>query len=105
MDVLMRVFANPQYVICTYPDTLNRYSRRIMWLKTCVTNNNPKVVAFYYLRAVEQIQGAPRLLRADCGTENSVVSFLQPYLCQDVNSFRFGSSVSNQVCSVMCISQ
>ena len=70
MDVLMRVFANPQYVICTYPDTLNRYSRRIMWLKTCVTNNNPKVVAFYYLRAVEQIQG--EYLRRMCAYSDNI---------------------------------
>ena len=36
-------------------------------------------------------------MRADCGTENSIVSFLQPYLCHDVNSFKYGASVSNQV--------
>ena len=36
-------------------------------------------------------------MRADCGTENSIVSFLQPYLCRDVNSFKYGASVSNQV--------
>ena len=36
---------------------LKRYSRRIIWLEACTTNNNPRIVAYYYLRAVEQNQG------------------------------------------------
>ena len=32
-----------------------RYSRRIIiiWLETCTTNDNPRIVTYYYLRAVE----------------------------------------------------
>ena len=48
--------------------------------------------------------GVPRLLRTDCGTENTHLSFMQPFLRQNhtdalsgMNSFRYGKSISNQV--------
>ncbi len=48
--------------------------------------------------------GTPRVLRVDCGTENSRLAFVQPFLQRhgedcfaDTASFRYGKSVSNQV--------
>lgn len=41
--------------------------------------------------------GAPKPLRCDCGTENSVIAYLHPFLRSDSTSFRYGMSVSNQV--------
>lgn len=48
--------------------------------------------------------GVPRLMRTDCGTENTNISFIQPFLRRNhtdcysgLNSFRYGKSVSNQV--------
>ena len=99
-------------------DLMNRYSRRILWLEACITNNDPQVIAWYYLRCVKQILGiysnyycvpasinlmnilgTPKLVRCDCGTENIVLAYLQPFLSREVNSksFCYGSSVSNQV--------
>ena len=100
------------------------YSRRILWLKVGITNNNPRTIAHYYLECVKEINGdltilvhnqtldvvlfigAPRLIRADCGTENSSVAFIQPFLRRThgdcyagFESFRYGKSVTNQVCS------
>lgn len=43
------------------------------------------------------IKGAPKLLCSDLGTENSIVSFIQPFLRGVVTSFRYVKSVSNQV--------
>lgn len=49
-------------------------------------------------------QGAPRIVRADCGTENVVTAGLQRYFrsnADDVfaaeNSFMYGTSPANQV--------
>ena len=47
--------------------------------------------------------GYPCVLRSDCGTENSLLSFYQPFLrrnhtdSQAVSSFRYGKLISNQV--------
>ena len=46
----------------------------------------------------------PRLVRVDCGTENSSLAFIQPFLRRNhgdcyagFESFRYGKSVTNQV--------
>ena len=36
---------------------IHRFSRRVMWLEVSTTNNDPQVIAWYYLRAVEQLKG------------------------------------------------
>ena len=58
---------------------LDGYSRRVLWLEVDPSNNDPKVVGQYYINYICQIGGAPRLVRADCGTEN-VCTLLQ---CSD----------------------
>lgn len=91
-----------QFGLCIHA-AIDGYSRRIMWLEVGSTNNNPKTIANYYLETIKTIGCAPRLLRADRGTENSVISFLQPffrYNCADnmagLNSFIYGKSTTNQ---------
>lgn len=94
----------------------------MLWLQVGQTNNNPYVIAWYYLPCVKQLKGkckrvnqnlicnwyiyapgAPRLLRADCGTENTNMSFIQPFLrrahadCFAEMNSRYGKSVTNQV--------
>ena len=66
-------------------------------------NNNPRVVTSFYLSCVKEIQGIPRVLRGDRGTENVNVAGLQCYFrrnCHDDmagnKSFLYGRSVSNQ---------
>ena len=57
---------------------IDGYSRRIMWLEVASSNNDPAIVAKYYLDCLKHFQVAPRILRADNGTENSSLCFLQP---------------------------
>ena len=57
---------------------IDGYSRRVMWLEVASTNNNPAVVAKYFLDCVSYVKCVPRILRSDMGTENSYLSFLQP---------------------------
>ena len=104
------------------------YSRRILWLQVAVTNNDPRVIAGYYTETVKNVGGTslmqyccrycntccdtesayflgcPRVLRADRGTENTNVAFIQPFLrhfdkdaLAGEKSFWYGKSTSNQV--------
>jgi hypothetical protein len=82
---------------------IDGYSRRIMWLEVGSTNNNPKLIANYFLETVKTNSCVPRIIRADCGTENSIIAVLQPLLRfnhQDslagIKSFIYGRSTSNQ---------
>lgn len=79
------------------------YSRRIIWLNVASSNNNPKIIAKYYLDSVKGLQLAPRLLRGDKGTENSIVSSLQKCLrynhtdrLSGIKSYIEGTSTANQ---------
>ena len=82
---------------------IDGYSRRIMWLEVDHSNNNPQIIANYYLKCVRRIGGAPTILRSDCGTENCYVAAIQRFfreghgdpLAGD-HSFMYGRSVSNQ---------
>ena len=98
------------------------FSRKIIWLEVASTNNSSSVIAGYYLNAVGKYgkyfvislvsafillcltysKGCPRILRADRGSENSRIAYLQPFLRRNGsgadNSFQYGRSASNQVC-------
>ena len=56
------------------------YSRRVLWLYVDTTNNDPKVMATYFLDCVEEVGGCPSLVRTDCGTENVVIADVQCFL-------------------------
>ena len=82
---------------------IDGFSRRILWLEVGPTNNNPNVIASYYLRCLHRLGVVPRIIRADLGNENSVVRFLQPYFrfnddgkFSGRKSFMYGKSTSNQ---------
>jgi hypothetical protein len=48
------------------------------------TNNDPAVVARYYLNCVEQLGFVPKILRCDLGTGNTNLEFLQPFFRQTI---------------------
>lgn len=82
---------------------IDGYSRRLIWLKVSSSNNNPRLIAKYYLDTLKQMKCTPRIVRADYGTENSVVSYLQPFFrnvardsMSGLKSFIYGKSTSNQ---------
>jgi hypothetical protein len=54
MAVLMR---KPSIQVCLLYSLSNSYSRCILWLKVSKTNNDPKVIAWYYLKCVEKFEG------------------------------------------------
>jgi len=44
---------------------IDGFSRHVMWLSVFHTNNDPKVIAGYYMETVKRIGGAPARVRAD----------------------------------------
>ena len=71
-----------------------------MWLKVGESNNDPKIVASYFLDCLAENNLLPRSIRTDRGSENSTIAGMQRYFCRNqdrsANSFIFGSSMSNQ---------
>ena len=90
------------YGICIH-GCIDGYSREILWLRAYKTNNDPKVIAGYYLEAVCAKNGCPKVIRADRGTENGHVELMQRLLRRNHTdqfsadrSFLYGRSTSNQ---------
>ncbi|XP_019850439.1 PREDICTED: uncharacterized protein LOC100641674 isoform X2 [Amphimedon queenslandica] len=81
---------------------IDGYSRKILWLKAGSSNNDPHIIAHHYVECV-RCNGCPSILRSDLGTENSLVSVMQPILrhyhtdsLAGPKSFLYGRSVNNQ---------
>ena len=75
---------------------IDGFSRHIVWLHANTTNNDPRVIAGYYIDAVKECGGCPRTVRADMGTENVNVEQMQIFLREVQHSFVYGKSVHNQ---------
>lgn len=82
---------------------IDGYSRRILWLNVGPSNNDPRLIASYYLSCVQQIRGVPMIMRGDRGTGNLYVAGIQCFLCRNScdafsgnDSLMYGRSVSNQ---------
>ena len=58
---------------------IDGYSRKVLWLKVCRSNNDPAITAQHYLDAVKKYDGCPTLLRTDNGTENTIMAAMQAY--------------------------
>ena len=83
---------------------IDGYSRKILWLHIGSSNNNPRVIASYYLDCVSKLNNViPMIVRSDRGTENVVLVGIQKYFRHNDtdqfagrNSFRYGTSTANQ---------
>ena len=60
---------------------MDGFSRRILWLEVTRSNNDPKVVAAFYLKQVKELGGCPLLLVTDCGSENGNAASIQCMFC------------------------
>ena len=83
---------------------IDGYSRKILWLQVGSSNNNPKVIASYYLDCVSKLNNTiPMVVRSDRGSENVTLAGIQQYFRRNgmdnfagMNSFRYGLSTANQ---------
>lgn len=56
---------------------IDGFSRRIIWLNVYSSNSDPRIISGYYLDAVNDFKGCPKVVRADPGTENVNVKQIQ----------------------------
>ena len=82
---------------------IDGFSRRILWLEVASSNNDPKIVAQYYLDYVRQSSATARIIRGHRGTENGNVAAIQRFFRRDSEddfsgekSFIYGRSTANQ---------
>lgn len=81
---------------------IDGFSRNVTWLKAGTTNNDPKVIAGYFMTTILKLQGCPMTIRGDFGTENGHVEHMQTFLRRhgtDALSgrcFIYGASTHNQ---------
>ena len=82
---------------------IDGFSRRVMWLRLSRSNKNPNIVCSHFVNTVLEVQGTPRKIVGDRGTENVYLAAAQRFFrqshtdsCSGMNSFQYGRSVSNQ---------
>jgi len=82
---------------------MDGFSRRILWLEVASSNNDPRIVAQYYLDCVRQLGGTACIVRGDRVTENGSIAAIQRFFRRSAEndfagekSFMFGKSTSNQ---------
>ncbi|KAF6717318.1 hypothetical protein FQA47_010858 [Oryzias melastigma] len=82
---------------------IDGFSRRILWLNAYFTSSDPKVIGGYFLETIKELDGCPRILRTDMGTENSSIREMQRFLRRNDDddqagekSFIWGRSTANQ---------
>ena len=56
---------------------IDGFSRFVVWMEAYTTNNDPKVIADYYIQCITRRGGCPERMRADNGTENGHVANMQ----------------------------
>ena len=79
---------------------IDGFTRRILWLQVGPSNNNPAIIAKYYLKFVSQHGFNTHVIRADMGTENVSVAAIQRFFRRadddgfaGEKSFLYGKSV------------
>lgn len=81
--------------------SIDGFSRNLIWLEAYKTNNDPRIIAGYYMDAVIKAEGFPERLRLDLGTENVHVAEMQRFFHMSENqpetdNVTFGPSTGNQ---------
>ncbi|XP_022780830.1 uncharacterized protein LOC111322059, partial [Stylophora pistillata] len=82
---------------------IDGFSRRILWLEVASSNNDPRIVAQYFLDYARQLGGTARIVGGDRGSENRNLAAIQRFFRRSINddfagdkSFMYGKSTANQ---------
>lgn len=76
---------------------IDGFSRKLMWLQVASSNNDPAIIADYYLSCIGSLGYTAQKLRCDLGTENTTLKYLHPFLANDrAACVILGKSTANQ---------
>ena len=70
---------------------MDGFSRKIIWLFVGLINNDPLVIAWYYLKLAKENRVVPRLVRADRGCENDVLGGIQRFFQRNYDNSLAGN--------------
>lgn len=65
--------------------------KKFLWIRVSETNNDPKVIGYYFLEPVEKHGFLPTILRTDRGTEATLMADLQVVMRYDHTDENVGS--------------
>jgi hypothetical protein len=71
---------------------IDGFSRKVLWLEVCKSNNSPTEPTNLYLDCVEEHGGCPMITRTDYGTENCNIAAIQCYFRSDEEAHKYGTS-------------
>ena len=84
-------------------ECIDGFSKKVLWLHVAASNNDPEIIAHYYLTFIEKFEFLPTLMRTDHGTEAGLMQDLHMalrYHHKDEHagkkSFLMGKSTHNQ---------
>lgn len=75
---------------------IDGFSRRILCLKVCRSNNCPRKIASFYATTVSELGGCPVQFITDLGTENGLSTALQSFFRDNSEAHRYVASSKNQ---------
>ena len=82
---------------------IDGFSRKVLWLEVANSNKDPRTVCNYFLNVCRTIDGVPRKVVGDRGTENVHVAAVQRFLrrnhgdfLSNEKCFQYGKSITNQ---------
>ena len=56
---------------------IDGYSKKVLCLEVSMSNNDPEIIAYYYLKTIEKYGFVPTIMRTDHGTEVCIMEDLQ----------------------------
>lgn len=77
-------------------EAIDGFSRRILWLKVCRSNNCPRKIAAAYATTVSGLGGCPVPLITDLGTENGLSAASQSFFRENSEAHRYVASPKYQ---------
>ena len=96
-------FQNNIFPIAVY-GCIDTFSRKLLWVKVWMTNNDPNVIGWFYLEHLFNTRMMAGIIWVDKGTETGVMATIRAYLRQQheddmdpVETVIYGPSTSNQV--------